>query len=841
MNTITAPLKDKTFYTGIVLFSIALLTFGLTMFLGENQNDLFTASFIITFSLFWLYFFIVLGANKNNYGKRLRFGNLRHNILLLQLGNLSAYTLNQNLTVFHDSTDWLVGFLFFYHLALLVYCFRLEEEPDSINYTIFLTLVAGSVFHFYETLFLLPVYPIMLISFWFFGVSLVALIPFWHLLMGIHIIRRYMRLAADSYRPLLIGGLAIPLVMIGLYTARWYHLKTEMTMPFTQAKNPLDEKLYPDWVEAAQVLQDDAITKRILKAGSVFQTADQFASFDGFNIMNERRQHDPFVVIATFFGQNDLSRLISNDDRVRLLNTLYDQRHLTARKLWRSDHLVTESVKTEIRLFPAYRMAYTEKTIVIENQQHERRWGGQEEALYTFHVPEGAVVSSASLWIEGVEQEAYLTTRSKADSAYTTIVGREARDPLLVHWQEGNTVTARIFPVMAGETRQFKIGFTSLLKTEEDELVYENIDFEGPYWQLAQEQITVVTTGDVAEMQIPWRFTEEGNTWSYAGRYLSDWGMRFAAPALAKDIFSFNGRSFQLQQARRTAQAFNPKTVYLDINAAWNKSDLNDLWEMVQDKKVYVYTNRMEEVTTANHKRLFNYLLNRRFSLFPLFQIAEPEKALFISTYSRLTPNLSDMEESQFAQELNTYMQSSNSQIRFYNLGDELSPYLRSLRDLRMFNYTEGDFNQLINILEENVFPVNQENPTTVANYYAQLLISEVTSSGEGAAPDHLMRLYAYNDLLKKIGKDYFNKDLIADQLIEQAAEAHIVTPVSSMIVLETQADYDRFGIEKSRNSLGNASIKGSGSVPEPHEWLLLLLSLLLMVYFWKKDGVQVI
>ena len=37
-----------------------------------------------------------------------------------------------------------------------------------------------------------------------------------------------------------------------------------------------------------------------------------------------------------------------------------------------------------------------------------------EEALYTFYMPEGAVVTSLSLWINGNEEKAILTTKEKA-------------------------------------------------------------------------------------------------------------------------------------------------------------------------------------------------------------------------------------------------------------------------------------------------------------------------------------------------------------------------------------------------------------------------------------------
>ena len=92
--------------------------------------------------------------------------------------------------------------------------------------------------------------------------------------------------------------------------------------------------------------------------------------------------------------------------------------------------------------------------------------------------------------------------------------------------------------------------------------------------------------------------------------------------------------------------------------------------------------------------------------------------------------------------------------------------------------------------------------------------------------------------LMKKIGRNYFNQQHITEQLIGQAQEAYVVTPISSMVVLETQKDYERFGIEEAKGSLKNASISNSGSVPEPHEWLLIILCVLTLLFFKFKNKI---
>ena len=88
---------------------------------------------------------------------------------------------------------------------------------------------------------------------------------------------------------------------------------------------------------------------------------------------------------------------------------------------------------------------------------------------------------------------------------------------------------------------------------------------------------------------------------------------------------------------------------------------------------------------------------------------------------------------------------------------------------------------------------------------------------------------------MKKVAGNYFQKDFIQPDVLAEAEKANIVTPVSSLIVLETQKDYEHFNIEQSKNSLKNASMKSSGAVPEPHEWLMILLTVGIVVYLFRK------
>ncbi len=80
---------------------------------------------------------------------------------------------------------------------------------------------------------------------------------------------------------------------------------------------------------------------------------------------------------------------------------------------------------------------------------------------------------------------------------------------------------------------------------------------------------------------------------------------------------------------------------------------------------------------------------------------------------------------------------------------------------------------------------------------------------------------------MKQLGSQFSDDKNVQEKHLAQAQEAYIVTPVSTLVSLESEKDYERFDIKPAgENSLKNASLTSSGAVPEPHEWLLLVLLL---------------
>jgi len=539
---------------------------------------------------------------------------------------------------------------------------------------------------------------------------------------------------------------------------------------------------------------------------------DDFLSDWGWNFGNsfdENEKNDPILGVASLFSP-DLQ--INHSDRIKILNTSFNTRHLSRRKLWSGEDLSTSEILTNIRVYPNYRIAYTEKIISIKNSS-QWRWN-QQEALYSFKLPEGSTASSLSLWINGIEEKSRLSTRKKADSAYATIVGRERRDPSILHWQEGNIVTVAIFPCTPDEPKRFKVGYTTPMEYREDKLYYESAHITGPPIRNCRETALLRIVDDqVYSLENMGDFKiEKDNEYAYTGRGSKQFSFSMDAPPLPDEVFTFNGESYSLSPIEYIQKKLEVETVYLDINNEWTKREFDEILKICNQQEVFAYDDQLVQLEKGKSGKVFRKLNARNYSLFPYHYIPDPESAIVITKSDYISPNIDEIKESDFGQGLSQYLSAKVEKINVINLGEILSPYLETLKQFGCFTYQEGNPKSLKAIIDTETITALKEQKDVVNIEKSGIRIIKSTDSSQGGVGnEHLMRLFAYNTIIQKAGHAYFGeKDSLVDELVPIAEKAFITSPVSSLIVLESVADYDRFGISKNKNSLGNASANSS-------------------------------
>ncbi|MET7256329.1 XrtN system VIT domain-containing protein [Dyadobacter fermentans] len=813
---------------------LGCLLFSFSIFYYTSVAALTNGAFVLPWSLAAMYSVWLMNAGKLRwFWKKQPPKYLHHRLLLGYVWLVSCFTLNRSIPVFDSSAPWLMFAIVIAGASAILFTWE-KYLRHPLKSMLFALMGCSAVIWLYYALCLIPYYLLSIPALLLLGISVHSFVP---LLLSI----TYLRVLAlwwGEFRPAILTGVIIPIAITVYFSVTWRRISNTIRYQTNAtATQPADD--LPNWVMLARQIEDDWITRRVLMGSKVYQVADSEGTiFSGRNTTDMVVRHDPLVLIASLFTQKlDLA----DAEQINILNVLYDTRHETQERLWSGSDLRTANVLTHARIYPHMRLAYTEKTISIANHSGSSRW--QEEALYTFFLPEGSVVSALSLWINGIEQKSLLTSQSKADSAYKTIVGVESRDPSVAHWQEGNMVKVKVFPCTARENRKFKLGITTPLKADGSRLTYENIWFKGPGAEKATETIRLEFPQGLPAPHLPFEPTNASpGVIVHEGAYQSVWQARFKITPVGKESFAFGGKTYIVEPLHKTLENFKAKTFYLDINQAWSERELNALWPVVRNRPVFVANERLIRLTEANKDEQFKALSAFNFSLFPVQYIPDPENALLITKSTAVSPTLRDLANAPFSKTLSRHAPQG---LRTFLISDDASTYIKSLNELSIVRAKKTSWKALQEMISQNQFPADPEADLSVVSIEsADIQIRETEGPASGHAPDHLLRLFAYNHIMKQLGGRFLNHSFQTDsvlnaKLIREAETAHIVSPVSSMVVLEARQDYDRFDIRKSKNSLDNATLKTAGAVPEPHEWLLIILFCILAGYFTFRHYVR--
>lgn len=828
MNPLKTIANDKFLWGGWAAILLSALVFCIPL-LTAMAPEQYLAFFFLHFGLVIAYHLILL-MNRESRNEDHR---IHYRVVKLVLLLISAYALNREMEVFATSPTW-------FSVLLVVLCTNyltgafFHRLPSWLRHFSFALYGVAFLVFAYLAIYLLPLYAISIPGMLAFGVSLHTFVP---LLFCLATIFLTSRLAGENRRywiSFTAGILSVfffCLCFVVVWNNKLHSLNRRYNVAIVDGGDAL-----PLWVQVAQSVERDDITEKILKTNLIYKIPvwndNFFMSLPSRNFGDEQQVHDPLVVVATLFSG---PVLLPEDDRIKILESQYNARHQALERLWSGEHLRTAQIATNVKVWPAMHLAYTEKTLTVSNRGSRQSWHTQAEGIYSFHLPEGAVVTSLSLWINGKEEKGMLTTKEKATTAYRTIVGYERRDPSVVHWQEGNTVSVRVFPVMAGESRTFKLGVTAPLRREGLRLFYDNIWFDGPDAASAEERVKL----EVADESNTWirqasLRSSDGKIVTREGRYQPRWSMAFRDEGLKAHAFSFNGYQYSLHPYKPQRVPATINDVYLDINQAWSEEDLTKVWNVVKHKQVWVYQNGMVAVNSGNKEDLFAALRTQSFSLFPFQLLPDPEQSLVVSKSGSYSPTLSDLEGSPFLTSLQKRFGPA-SRVRLFHLGADCSPYIRSLKERRYFDFERGGPELLEFLLSQKSFVKDVETDSQIVVHSAGVVITKQPGETLSTAPDHLLRLFAYNHILQQLRrKDSLSVDSTA--LVKEAEEAYVVSPVSSLVVLETAADYERFGIKDSENSLKNALLKNKGAVPEPGEWAIIILVGAVFVFFILKS-----
>lgn len=741
---------------------------------------------------------------------------------------IGCFSTNLYINVFENLPIWVYCTTFLFCLSnFIIYGPPKNQRISTISYFIngcSYLLIA------YYAVFLIPISPISVLGILALGLGFYGLVPAIVLTAHTFVLSRTMFEYKNSVYAFFAGiatvlfGLIIFITLLNSESQKIN--RNSITTSFKENSD------LPAYITTSQNLTPNFFNEILLKKDIVYISTEDFFNLrglDGFNNgmqYNERKTHNPLLNVAYHFTKN---LNLSNDDKINILKSNFDKRLETEEQLWSGRDLITKNIKEDVKIYPNDRLAYTEITMDVACDEKSR---GQKEAIYSFQLPEGAVATSLSLWVNGIERKGVLTTKEKAKAAYNQIVGVEARDPSLMQWKEGNRVTVRVFPITSELPRTFKCGFTTPLVVSDTKMTYQSLDIKGPNINNASTLSRIQISGNTS-FEASKTFNLQNNYYVNTSKALDQW--KAELPLSKKPLnstFIWKNKSYEVKPIIKEKIAFTPDEIILDITNNWEIEEVEELLNL-QNKKYYVILNNAkQEINNSNYNYIFDRFADLNYSLLPLFDCNR--NTLIVTKCGAFSANFEELESSNYLKKIKIAVKDKN--IKVINLSDEITPFWQTAKEQRYVDYIKTDLNNCIKLIKANHFIRFRtgENSINMETAGISIFESPVIQKNANNGSNHLYRMFCF----AKVLNDHIeiqNDTLAQNKYVALAKDANIVTPISSLIVLETDEDYKNNGIEKNIDTLGNASINNDGSVPEPHEWAMLIISLLLILFYYRK------
>ncbi|XDD50991.1 XrtN system VIT domain-containing protein [Leptospira sp. WS92.C1] len=835
-----------------VIFLLATIVYGIYEYGPRHESS--ESVYFFFFGSFAILFFGLIAALLYilfpNYKSFLIFTLIVSSICFAT----NSYVLNHAVfPPFTERTVWVLWLSF----SLLAASLFMDRLPQFVLLSFQPVLILGA---FISVSFALVLAPLMIFSWaliWMGGLGFLPYGPLFAITaFGKAIYKIHSSLDKSKKKvswSLIIASMIFLICYSTYYFIQWNHADQIFTKPeVAQGNNRIDGDL-PEWMKKASRLKVNHVTEMFLQP-------DQRSNIGLFAAQS---QFDPLAYFASqrfrFVFSGPSEPKISKEDAGRILHLLFGRSHAYLDRLWRGNSLITTDINSHVQVHPELRVSYTETTLSIYNENASAEqsffrlsseFSTPEEAIYTITVPPGSICTKLSLWIDGEERPARLTFRSTARNAYRQIVDVERRDPSYVEWLDGNRLRLRVFPVDPGNYRMVRIGIVSPLKSDGNTLNYERIRFEGPVSDFAEqkvnldlfskEPITLSSSGiSLKEKVVP---DSQVRQWTGETGFRG-WSFSFPA-SQPQGTISAAGMTYNVLPQKREDISFTPGTVIVALNAALSRSEWKEIVKKLYDFEIPITILTNEWFQTKDLAKAMRYLDECEipaFNLFPLYlnetltKNGSEEKSLWVVAGENQSLPLGELRGSDRFTKMQIAAKKRSMPVKIAVINGKQSEYVASLIDLNQIVSVAESEEELFNVLRNKQIRLPIENKESVSLSYARLTLEKSTETdSKRPGGDLLIRMLIQRKIMNQLGKRFFDRDLENGDLVNLARDAMVVSPVSTLIVLETEKDYDRFGIKADKSTLGQSKLEAPGAVPEPGEWLLLVCIVLGMIAYFR-------
>jgi len=317
--------------------------------------------------------------------------------------------------------------------------------------------VAVSTFY---TIIYLPITPLALVAVLFVGLGLLALAPVLCLIGSALCLRQLQMLARGAgevypspRKPMRDFGIGFALAALILVAVEIPVIVTRVWM----AKAASDSQA--ESARAINLLRRYGNERTLLAAcGSQRESASLIGVFFNFSypLSAERAQAVYYRVTGKPYdsARGDSFNAFAFDDHSPELDETGELRGHS------QPDLSLASSRIDGSFDPDAALGYLEWTMVFKNTSTF-----QQEASARLSLPPGGLVSRLTLWVNGEEREAAFAERGKVQAAYDSVV-RTRRDPVLVTTNGGDIVNMQCFPVQPNGEMKIRLGVTAPMQIE---------------------------------------------------------------------------------------------------------------------------------------------------------------------------------------------------------------------------------------------------------------------------------------------------------------------------------------------------------------------------------------
>jgi Vault protein inter-alpha-trypsin domain len=475
-------------------------------------------------------------------------------------------------------------------------------------------------------------------------------------------------------------------------------------------------------------------------------------------------------------------------------------------------------------------LAYAEWTTEIANA--DDRPG---EARFTMALPEGAVASRATLWINGEPREASIAGRAETRAAYSQVVSRQ-RDPLLVTTTGSGRLLVQAFPVPAKGTMKFRIGYSAPLAIARDgsrslampAIVEENFDID------PAQKHAVWFEGGGLSAQPGWTPKRLANGVMRLQAVIDDGTLRTERPRIVTPAIRMVSTRTGTIKGDAGTPAVSVAQIIEPVDAP-KPGELAILLDgsITNARAGEALANALDAITPGTPVSLS--VAAEAPASVPSAPWSPAQRARFVRALDSVNFAGGVDNIPALTQLLGTVADPSATLLWIH--GPQPADFPQTTMQLNQFMDRDGaHLPRLIRYqaepgraytLAENAWfeTARMVSPSGNQGVDLKALFADITRPGQrwqvsraqttntGVGSPHIVRLWgggtlAANSPYREEGRT---------KAIALAHQLNIITPVSGAVVLESNEDYKR-------NGLPVPSADKVPSVPEPHEWALILI-----------------